>query len=187
MLERLALAPASNKLAQWREFGFVKSVLELEIKFHARAAERVREQVLRIQSRILDPSFFEINGRRLQYVEHGHFKFFWQKQLYGTMRLFPNSTAAPEMRSCLFDSGSHDRRFFQPLGCDCNLQRLNQFAEIALHHAVQIIKRQTDAMIGYAVLRKIISANFLFAAAGANLAPPLRTIFFRFFALFSLQ
>ena len=48
MLERLALAPASNKFAQRREFGFVKSVLELEIKFHARATERVREQMLGI-------------------------------------------------------------------------------------------------------------------------------------------
>jgi hypothetical protein len=72
MLERFALASALNKFAQRREHRFAKSSLELEIKFHARAAERVREQVLGIQSRIFDPAFLEIRGRRLQYAEHRH-------------------------------------------------------------------------------------------------------------------
>jgi hypothetical protein len=72
MLKRLAFAPASDKIAQWGEFRFVKSALELQIKFHARAAKRISEQMLRIQSRILDSSFFEIRSRRLQHFKDGH-------------------------------------------------------------------------------------------------------------------
>ena len=72
MLERLTFAPASDKIAQWRKFCFVKSALEFQIKFHARAVERVCKQMLRIQARILDPSFFKIRSRWLQYIEHGH-------------------------------------------------------------------------------------------------------------------
>src|SRR6266403_2260474 len=72
MLKRLPFAPASDKIAQWREFCFVKSALELQVKFHARAAERISEQMLRIQSRILDSSFFEIRSRRLQHFKDGH-------------------------------------------------------------------------------------------------------------------
>jgi hypothetical protein len=61
-----------NKFAQRRELQFAKSSLEFEIKFHACAAERVREQMLGIQARIFDPAFLEIRGRRLQNTEHGH-------------------------------------------------------------------------------------------------------------------
>ena len=63
MLKRLAFTPASDKIPQWREFRFVKSALELQIKFHARAAERIREQMLRIQARILDLVLLKISSR----------------------------------------------------------------------------------------------------------------------------
>src|SRR5437016_14021002 len=46
MLKRVAFAPASDKVAQWREFCVVKSALKLQIKFHARTAKRIREQML---------------------------------------------------------------------------------------------------------------------------------------------
>ena len=72
----------------------------------------------------------------------------------------------------------HDGRLFQPLGYICSLERPDQFGEVPLHHAVQIIKRQADAMIGYAVLWKIVGANLFFTAAGTDLATALRAIFF---------
>src|SRR6266700_1806543 len=69
----------------------------------------------------------------------------------------------------------------------CDLQRLDQLAEIAVHYAVQIIQRQANAVVGHAVLWEIVRANFFFAAAGANLTATLRAVFFRFLALLSLQ
>src|SRR2546422_54370 len=33
----------------------------------------MRQQMLGVQARILNPAFFEINGRGLKNVEHGHF------------------------------------------------------------------------------------------------------------------
>ena len=80
-----------------------------------------------------------------------------------------------------------DRRFLQTFRHVGGLQRVDQSVEIAVHHAIEIIKRQTDAMIGHAVLREIVSANFFFAAAGADLAAALGAVFFGFLALFSLQ
>src|SRR5207244_12647336 len=49
------------------------------------------------------------------------------------------------------------------------------------------MKRQTDAMIGDAILWKVVSANFFFSPASADLAAALRAIFFGFLALLSLQ
>src|SRR5215470_2560514 len=50
----------------------------------------------------------------------------------------------------------------------------------AVHHAIQIVKREADAVIGHAVLRKVVSANFFFASAGSDLAAALRAVFLRF-------
>jgi len=72
MIEGLTFASALNKFAQRRELCFAKISLELEIKFHARTAKRVREQVLGIEARILNPVFLEICGRRLQHFKEGH-------------------------------------------------------------------------------------------------------------------
>src|SRR5881394_1760263 len=49
------------------------------------------------------------------------------------------------------------------------------------------MKRQTGAMIGDAVLWKVVSANFFFSPTSADLAAALRAVFFRFLALLSLQ
>src|SRR5947208_12947783 len=49
------------------------------------------------------------------------------------------------------------------------------------------MKRQSNAMIGHAVVGEIVGANFFFAAAGADLAAALGTVFFGFLALLSLQ
>src|SRR6266853_2967969 len=46
-----------------------------------------------------------------------------------------------------------------------------------------MIERQSDAVVGQAVLRKIVGPNFFFAPAGANLSAPLRAVFRRFLLL----
>jgi hypothetical protein len=75
----------------------------------------------------------------------------------------------------------------QTLSDISGLQRLNQLTEIALHHSIQVVKREADAVIGHAVLRKIVGANFFFASAGTDLSPALRAVFLRFLALLVLQ
>src|SRR4030095_8169961 len=80
-----------------------------------------------------------------------------------------------------------DRRVFQAF-CDIGgLQRVDQFVEIAVNHAIEVMKRQADAMVGHAVLREIIGTDFFFTSTGTDLAATLCTVFFGFFALFSLQ
>src|SRR5690242_209214 len=86
-----------------------------------------------------------------------------------------------------FSFRSRKRRFFQSLGDISGLERLNHLFEVPVNHAVQIINRQPDAVIGQAVLRKIISANFLLAAASPNLSAALRAVFFLLFALFPFE
>src|ERR1022692_5049915 len=67
------------------------------------------------------------------------------------------------------------------------LERLDHFAEIALHYTVEIIKREADPMIRDAVLWKIVSPNFFFAAPGADLTFARGRIFRFFFALLFLE
>src|SRR5450755_2804645 len=67
------------------------------------------------------------------------------------------------------------------------LERLNHFAEIALHYPVKIIEREADPMIGDAVLWKIVSPNFFFAAPRADLAFARGGIFRFFFMLLFLE
>src|SRR5438876_11511724 len=84
-------------------------------------------------------------------------------------------------------SASRHRRVFQAFRYIRGLQRADQFVEIAVNHAIKIMKRQTDAMIGDAVLWKVVSANFLFSPTSADLAAALRAVFFGFLVLLSLQ
>jgi hypothetical protein len=65
MLKGLAFAPALHKSTQRHELRFAQSSFEFEIKFHPGAAKGMRGQMLCIQSRIFDPVFLEIRGRRL--------------------------------------------------------------------------------------------------------------------------
>ncbi len=64
---------------------------------------------------------------------------------------------------------------------------MDHFAQVAFHHAVEIIQRQPDPMIGDAVLRKVVGANFFFATAGADLRFSMRGIFGFFLALLFLE
>ena len=49
--------------------------------------------------------------------------------------------------------------------------------QFAFHHNGQIVKRQFDAMVGDAVLRKIVGADSFVAFAGADLRLALRGVF----------
>src|SRR2546430_13749598 len=77
-------------------------------------------------------------------------------------------------RSTLFPSTPLSRS-----GHVCNLECFDHLLEIALHHAIQIINSQSDPVIGQTILGKIVSPNFFFATAGADLATSLRAVFFR--------
>lgn len=52
-------------------------------------------------------------------------------------------------------------------------QRVDELVQIAVHHGVELIKRQTDAVIGHAPLREVIRAYALRAVAGADLGAAL--------------
>src|SRR3954468_6129323 len=49
------------------------------------------------------------------------------------------------------------------------LQRVDELIQIAVQHALQIVRRQTDAVVGYAALRKVVRANLSRAIPGADL------------------
>ena len=72
MLERLAFAAAPHQIAQRRQFRFVQFALEFQIQFETFAAKNVREQVLGVQTGIVDLALLEILGARLQHLENGH-------------------------------------------------------------------------------------------------------------------
>src|ERR1700737_5288426 len=69
MLKRLALRAPFDQIAQRHQFRVVKRALEFEIKIHSCPPERVSEQMLSIQPRIVDLVPGEIRGRRLQYFQ----------------------------------------------------------------------------------------------------------------------
>src|SRR5690606_15885999 len=52
-------------------------------------------------------------------------------------------------------------------------QLVDKFVKLAVHHARQVIACQVDAVVGDAVLRKVIGADFLGAFACADLSPAL--------------
>ena len=80
-----------------------------------------------------------------------------------------------------------DRRFLQTFRHVGSLQRVDQSVEIAVNHAIEVMKREFDAVVGHAVLREIVGANVFVSLAGADLAVALGAVFFGFLALFSLQ
>ena len=60
MLERLAFAATLHQFAQRRQFRFSQLPLEFQIKLDPFPPEHMREQMLRIQSRIFDLVLLEI-------------------------------------------------------------------------------------------------------------------------------
>jgi hypothetical protein len=65
MLERLSLSTPLDEFTERRQFSLGQRALELEIKLDPFAREDVRKQMLRIQTRILDATLFEVAGRGL--------------------------------------------------------------------------------------------------------------------------
>ena len=57
--------------------------------------------------------------------------------------------------------------FGEALGHFGFLQAAGEFREIAGHHACQIVRGQSDPVVGDARLREVVSADFLGAVAGA--------------------
>ena len=49
-----------------------------------------------------------------------------------------------------------------------HLQCIDDFLDIAGHYAVKPIERQVYAMVGNAILRKVVCANFSGAVSGAD-------------------
>jgi hypothetical protein len=72
MLKRFAFTSPPDELAQRRQFGFRQVAFEFEIKLDPFPSQHVGKQMFRIQTRTVDPAFFEIRSRRLQHVEHSH-------------------------------------------------------------------------------------------------------------------
>jgi hypothetical protein len=59
---------------------------------------------------------------------------------------------------------------FQPLRLKMCDQRVHEGAELAVHHFGQLMQRESDAVIGDAILRKIVGADFFRAVARLDLA-----------------
>ena len=53
-------------------------------------------------------------------------------------------------------------------------QRRDKFVEVALHGLIELVQRQVDAVVGHAVLRKVVRANPLAAISRADLQLALR-------------
>src|SRR5947207_118777 len=79
------------------------------------------------------------------------------------------------------------RAVFQSLGQIRSLQCRNHFLEVAFHKPIQIVKSKPGAVVGNAVLRKVVSADFFFAATRSDLTPAMGRIFLRFFTLFGFE
>src|SRR5579863_4526183 len=67
---------------------------------------------------------------------------------------------------------------FEFFGLKVGGQRFNKGLEFALHHLVQLMHGEADAVIGDAILREVVSADLLAAIAGSHHAAPLRANFF---------
>src|SRR6266571_5440527 len=64
-------------------------------------------------------------------------------------------------------------------------ERIENGVELAIHHEIQLMERQADAVVRDPVLREVVGANFLAAVAGADLRAPFRSQ--RGLLLFQLQ
>src|SRR5712692_3472425 len=64
--------------------------------------------------------------------------------------------------------GTRSLLLSQPLLLIEILQWLDQFADVAGHDGVELVKSQIDAVIGDAVLREVVGADAIAAVAGAD-------------------
>ena len=52
-------------------------------------------------------------------------------------------------------------------------QRIHQRSEFAVHDFAELVQGEADAMVGDAILRKVVGADFFGAIAGFDLPAPL--------------
>src|SRR5205085_2286151 len=67
----------------------------------------------------------------------------------------------------------HKKRWSAPRLCGLLIvggQSVDDRIEAAVHHDIELVKGKADAMVGDAVLRKVVRADFFTAIAGADLA-----------------
>ena len=74
MLERFALAAAFDEFAQRVRFRRREHTLEIEIQFHSRQLEQVREKKFYLQARRFDTFFAEKIRALLNRFKNGHVK-----------------------------------------------------------------------------------------------------------------
>src|SRR5882724_2991353 len=62
---------------------------------------------------------------------------------------------------------------FEFLCFEMRYQSIHEHFDLAIHHALELVQREADAMIRYAILRKVVGANFFAAVAGLDLGAAL--------------
>ena len=72
VLQRLALAAALDERAESGEFGFSQKPLEIEVEFHARHLEDVREEKFDLEAGGINAAFGEVIGAALDGFQDGH-------------------------------------------------------------------------------------------------------------------
>ena len=66
-----------------------------------------------------------------------------------------------------------DEFLLQAFRLEVRYQRVDEGSQFAVHHFGELVQREADAMVGDAVLREIVGANFLGAVARLDLAQAL--------------
>src|SRR5262245_47891076 len=69
--------------------------------------------------------------------------------------------------------GVHRGDFLELLGVVERRHLIEQLADVAFEHVVELMSREVDAMVGDAALREVIRANLFGSFAGAHLAAPI--------------
>ncbi len=96
-----------------------------------------------------------------------------------------DSPSGPNRLSTVGHRG--DVCFFKSLRHVAGLQAVYHFVDIAFEEAIEIIERKTDTMVGHAILRKIVSADFFLASATADQAFAMGGVFLLFLAPLVLE
>src|SRR5271157_1319743 len=97
----------------------------------------------------------------------------------GTAILASSSRRTPWSNAVSTVMGASDQRaligvLLQFLGLVVGGEGVENGIHLALHHEIQLMQRQADAVIRHAVLREVVGADLFAAIAGAHHAAPLR-------------
>src|SRR5207253_6723267 len=84
-----------------------------------------------------------------------------------------SSTVRPATTTSRADRGARSFRLFEePPGLVLLCQRLDEQVEIAVEHALQLMQREVDAVVGHPGLRIVVRADLLAAVAAAHHGAP---------------